>query len=93
MKEHTACLQVRVCTWCQKDGEICAPAEGAAQLCHQDQKSAGINLVILAGVAYDPCKALEPPDEPPAFEQRFLYSRTSHWAIKWLWHAQQGRTS
>ena len=72
--------------------EICALGEDAAQLCHQGKKCERIDRAVLDGVAPDAYKALEPPNEPSAFGQRFSSPRRGHWNIKWLWHAQQGRT-
>ena len=58
---NAASLQVRACTCCEDNGEVCALGDGAAQLCHQDIKRARIIWATLFGVAYDACKALAPP--------------------------------
>ena len=75
VKATAASLQVRACTCCKDDGKVCALGDGAAQLCHQDIKFAGIIWAILFGVADDACETLAPPYEPPVCEQRFSYTR------------------
>ena len=75
VKANAASLQVRACTCYKDNGEVCALGDGAAQLCHQDIKCAGIIWAVLFGVADDACKTLAPPNEPPVCEQRFSYNR------------------